>query len=820
MSLGDVSAEDLAYANLRFFSEWCWEESAGHKPNGGFQDEWYRLLGGVGRPRRLHIQAAREHAKTTCLSVKYPLWRVGRDSALRVMIVSKSATLATTILREIRQNIEGNDRLRRVFPGMRPPGVRTGVPWSDSELQVPRPRGVFLKDPSFTGVGLHGPLTGKRADLIVVDDPFDESEVRTEGQRKKVEDWIEKVLLPTLTPDGEVIFVGCLVAGTRVLMADGTWKNIEDVGVGDLVVSYDSVECVEAMIPQGVADVYEVKTSNHTVQGTANHPFLVLGDDGKTRWVKLEDLRVRDRLVSFQCKMSGENPRELVDEELWILGFMFGDGWITHHPSKNNSMRWLTCFSAGMDDAVNERVKNFFEKKFNMRMQYREKKRYYYTEVGRVGRYLESLGFKGNAKTKRVPEHVFRLPVKLRHSFLEGFVAADGHVDKNGYNRIELCNKELIKDIQLLAIISGFKNNNIYERTREHKPPHTKKPRDFTTYHVGFGKVFHEQKFDFSRVRSIKYVGKKEVYDLTVSNTKNFVAEGLVVHNTPWSYDDYWSRLEGKSVDKGGDYVVLKYPAVRDYDPDTPWQQWDIQWPEVWSAQRLEERRREIGSVKFNCLYLLDPSGFEGALFKGDWLAFFNPSIFNAGYVRDFEYYMAVDPNISDNPESDRLAIVTIAFDRERGDIYVLDVYAEAVDFPTQLRRIVELSRRTRLPFIPGDVRIRKVGIEANTWQQVVSKSAYALGLPVVEVKQKQTKYERLVALQPHFENGRFKFPDRRFGVNWWEKFEAEYLSYPMGKYRDIMDALQLAFETAEVVRDVGEPSFVFGPVMGWGPIR
>ena len=269
----------------------------------------------------------------------------------------------------------------------------------------------------------------------------------------------------------------------------------------------------------------------------------------------------------------------------------------------------------------------------------------------------------------------------------------------------------------------------------------------------------------------------------------------IVMVGTPWSYNDYWSRLEGKSVENGGDYVVLKYPAVKNYDPALPIEEWDVQWPEVWSAERLMQRRREMGSVKWACLYLLDPSGFEGALFMREWLAFFDPNILTEGYVRDFDYYMGVDPNISDNIESDRLGIVTIGFDRKKGDIYVLDVYAEVTDFPTQMKKIMELTRRRQLPFIPKDVHIRKVGIEANAWQQVVSKTAYANLLPVIEVKQKQSKYDRMVALQPHFESGRFKFPDLRFGVNWWDKFESEYLSYPKGRYRDVMDALQIAFE-------------------------
>ena len=499
LALVDVSAEDLAYASLRFFSEYCWGEAANHVRNGAFHDEWYELLGGEDRPERLHIQAAREHAKTTCLSVKYPLWRVGRNPDLRVMIVSQSATLATTIVREIRMNVENNPRLRAVFPALREPEGRVTRPWSNSELQVRRSPGVILKDPTFTGVGLHGGLTGKRADLIIVDDPFDESEVRTESQRQKVEDWIEKVLLPTLTPHGEIVFVG-----------------------------------------------------------------------------------------------------------------------------------------------------------------------------------------------------------------------------------------------------------------------------------------------------------------------------------TPWSYNDYWSRLEGKSIESGGSYVVLKYPAVKNYDPDLPVSEWDVQWPEVWSGERLEERRREMGSVKWSCLYLLDPSGFEGTLFKGEWLTFFNPDIFDdSGFTHGFEYYVGVDPNVSDNPDSDRLGIVTVAFDRPRGDMYVLDMYAEAVDFPTQIRKIVEYGSRDRVPFIPRAVSIRKVGIEANTWQQAVSKAAYVRGLPVQEIKQKQTKVERILGLQPHFENGRIRFPDPdKIRVNWWDKFEAEYLSYPKGRYKDLMDALELAFTTADVVSDASGPNFAFGPPLGMGGIR
>ena len=60
-------------------------------------------------------------------------------------------------------------------------------------------------------------------------------------------------------------------------------------------------------------------------------------------------------------------------------------------------------------------------------------------------------------------------------------------------------------------------------------------------------------------------------------------------------------------MEKGGLYTIKKYPAIK--NPEDATEKWDVQWPQVWSAQRLAERKTEIGSIKFNCLYLLDPSG-------------------------------------------------------------------------------------------------------------------------------------------------------------------------------------------------------------------
>ena len=178
--LRDLTHEDLAYASLRYFSEYCWSGTPGHLPNGVFHNEWYNLLGDENRPERLHIQAPREHAKTTCISVKYPLWRVGRNPNLRVVYLTKTATLGNDIMREVRRNIEYNPKLQSVFPHLVP-----SKPWTDMEMFIRRP--LIDKNPTFRSTGIEGAMTGWRSDLLIIDDPFDENEVQTALQRQKIE---------------------------------------------------------------------------------------------------------------------------------------------------------------------------------------------------------------------------------------------------------------------------------------------------------------------------------------------------------------------------------------------------------------------------------------------------------------------------------------------------------------------------------------------------------------------------------------------------------------------------------------------------------
>jgi len=92
---------------------------------------------------------------------------------------------------------------------------------------------------------------------------------------------------------------GCFVAGTQVLMGDGSSKSIEDVAVGDEVIAADpetgesqARRVVDTYVHENVP-TYDVVTTAGTVTSTEEHPFFVQSRG----WVPVRDLRPGDVLV-------------------------------------------------------------------------------------------------------------------------------------------------------------------------------------------------------------------------------------------------------------------------------------------------------------------------------------------------------------------------------------------------------------------------------------------------------------------------------------------------------------------------------------------
>ncbi len=90
----------------------------------------------------------------------------------------------------------------------------------------------------------------------------------------------------------------CFLSGTQIVMADESYKNIEDIKVGDFVKSYDEnsnriedkqVTHIFHHTPDEMGDYYFV--INNQLRVTPNHRFYIDGD-----WIFAEELRIGNNL--------------------------------------------------------------------------------------------------------------------------------------------------------------------------------------------------------------------------------------------------------------------------------------------------------------------------------------------------------------------------------------------------------------------------------------------------------------------------------------------------------------------------------------------
>jgi hypothetical protein len=121
---------------------------------------------------------------------------------------------------------------------------------------------------------------------------------------------------------GPTIFGNCLHGESLVAMADGTFKEIKDIQVGDRVISYANFgltddTIVEAVINSGVKQIYEVKTRNRTLRASGNHPvvkvFSVKDWMGKIRnilvWTPVEQLKTGDLIAVMPSPLYSTHER-------------------------------------------------------------------------------------------------------------------------------------------------------------------------------------------------------------------------------------------------------------------------------------------------------------------------------------------------------------------------------------------------------------------------------------------------------------------------------------------------------------------------------
>ena len=262
-------------------------------------------------------------------------------------------------------------------------------------------------------------------------------------------------------------------------------------------------------------------------------------------------------------------------------------------------------------------------------------------------------------------------------------------------------------------------------------------------------------------------------------------AQNIVV-GTRWFDKDLLSW-----IDENEKEVFRSYSrACREDENGRPDPTGKLTYPERFGDDVLEQLSRALGPYMFSCLYMNQPVRSADMLFLLDWISYYDAP------QRDLAVYTTID--LADDPEStrtlpDRNVVLTAGKDLVRGNVYVLDYFAERCNPGKVIDKLFEHVEK----YNPLSVRIETVAYQGSMLYWVKEQMRKREKFFLVEGLKhgKKSKQARIQGLQPLVQSGTLKF--RR----WMTELVGELLAFPLGATDDIADALAMQLELWRNVR-------------------
>jgi len=149
-----------------------------------------------GKIKKLAIITPPRHGKTTLANVMAPAFALGRNPTETIISVSYGSELSETWGRRVR-NILSDPAFSEVFPNCKL------SPDSAAAYRFTTTAGG-----EYSAVGRGGPVTGRGASLLILDDLIkDSSEANSDATCRGIIEWLQHVAFTRLTPNGRVVAV-------------------------------------------------------------------------------------------------------------------------------------------------------------------------------------------------------------------------------------------------------------------------------------------------------------------------------------------------------------------------------------------------------------------------------------------------------------------------------------------------------------------------------------------------------------------------------------------------------------------------------------
>lgn len=738
--LEKLKSQELAQTKFLKFVERVWPTFIGGRHHKRMAEAFERVANGT--CKRLIVNMPPRHTKSEFASYLLPAWFLGKFPHKKVIQTSHTAELAVGFGRKVR-NLVDSEVYNEIFPGL--------SLQSDSKAAG---RWNTSKGGDYFAIGVGGAVTGKGADILIIDDPHSEQEAAMAASNPEVYDktyeWYTSGPRQRLQPGGAIVIVMCMAGDTNVLMADGATTQLKDIRPGDMVATFDkgrlSASKINNWQSSGVDSIYKIQTQSGIIlRANERHPFLVM-NEGVLEWTRLKDLKPGMLLVATK-DANAPRDRKLNPESAQLAK----QEKATTGKTQTHSTTQLDTTGSGKGKSVAvetlPKLKDYAARatssNFPQQSQHQSK----------IGLDVSS------TDTVSLP--------KILCEWLASVVISAMCVAKN-----------LLQKIQGRTGTANFVSTTAttqvesegYFATTVTLPLVTERQQAYLS------ELRRISDFTADPIVAITPDGEEEVFDVEVDRTENFIANGVVSHNTRWAQRDLTGQVIKADAQRGGEgWEVIEFPAI--LPSGNPL------WPEFWALDELAALRNELPNSKWQAQYQQNPVGNESAIVKRDWWQWWPderpPS---CDYILQTWDTAFEKNNRADYSAGTTWGIFNNDEDNGQPNIILLDTYKKRVEWVDLKKDVLEQYRQWE----PDGMLIEKKATGAPLIYELRS-----MGIPVQEYTPSKgnDKIARLNSVSDIIASGKVWVPQTR----WAEELVDEIAAFPSGEHDDLVDATTLA---------------------------
>jgi hypothetical protein len=185
--------KNLAQQNFLKFVKQVWPEFVEGPHHIKIAEKFQALA--EGRIKRLIVNMPPRHTKSEFASFLFPAWMMGRDPRLKIIQTTHTAELSYRFGRKVRNLMEENT-FQDIFDEIKL-----------SQDSKAAGRWETNKGGEYFAAGVGGAITGRGADLLIIDDPHSEQDALSETAMDSAYEWYTSGPRQRLQPGGKIVIV-------------------------------------------------------------------------------------------------------------------------------------------------------------------------------------------------------------------------------------------------------------------------------------------------------------------------------------------------------------------------------------------------------------------------------------------------------------------------------------------------------------------------------------------------------------------------------------------------------------------------------------